>query len=114
VLWIEAIDVDGSMFHAGPRRRMQPCGLYNLCFTDEYHMTGVDRIPNRRGCVAIAAAAGGIAFCLGIAALPADADAAGVDPSDRSGRWEIMLGPQYTFERNLNLEVGTTANIDVP
>ncbi|MBX3301014.1 MAG: outer membrane beta-barrel protein [Nitrospira sp.] len=72
----------------------------------------IDRISNRRWCVAIAAAAGGVALCLGIAALPADAEAAGLGESYRSGRWEIMLSPQYTFERNLKLEGGTTANID--
>ena len=71
----------------------------------------IDRIRNRRRCGAIAAA-GGIALCLGIAALPADTDAAGLGESYRSGRWEVMLGPQYTFERNLKLEGGTTANID--
>jgi len=72
----------------------------------------IERIWNRRRCGAIAAV-GGIALCLGIAALPADADAAGLlGESYRSGRWEIMLGPQYTFERNLKLEGGTTANIN--
>ncbi len=73
----------------------------------------IDRIPNRRQCAAMAAvAAGGVALYLGIAALPADAEVAGLGESHRSGRWEIMLGPQYTFERNLKLEGGTTANIE--
>jgi opacity protein-like surface antigen len=71
----------------------------------------IDRIPNRRRCAAIAVT-GGVALCLGIAALSADSEAAGLGESHRSGRWEIMLGPQYTFERNLKLEGGTTGNID--
>ncbi len=71
----------------------------------------IDRIRNRRRCGAIAAA-GSIALCLGIAALPAGVEAAGLGESHRSGHWEVMLGPQYTFERNLKLEGGTTANID--
>lgn len=71
-----------------------------------------DKILNWRRSVWIVATAGSIALCLGLAALPVDADAFELPDSHRSGRWEIMLGPQYTFERNLNLEGGTTANID--
>ena len=44
----------------------------------------IDRFRNHRRCGAIAAA-GGIALCLGVAALPAGVEAAGVGESHRSG-----------------------------
>lgn len=41
-------------------------------------------------------------------------DAAGSDGSEslRKGRWELILGPQYTLAKNLGFDGGTTAKVD--
>jgi opacity protein-like surface antigen len=44
--------------------------------------------------------------------LPAYAEEPGRSEGYRKGKWEVLLGPQYTLAKNLGFDGGTTAKID--
>ena len=62
--------------------------------------------------VGILAIATAVCLNLGFTMLPVWADEFGQDPSYRKGRWELLLGPQYTLAKNLGFDGGTTMKIN--